>query len=70
MDRTRKSLEAMLGLIKKAQLAMVGYLTGPGPANQDLNPLIENLDGLEQRAVQREAEAVLADHGGNIGLTP
>jgi len=61
MTRTGKSLAAMLGLLRKAQLALVGYFTGDGPANQDLNPLIEILDGCEQRAIQREAEAALAE---------
>ena len=43
----------MLDLVKRAQLALVGYFTGDGPPNQDLNPLIEILDGPEQRAIQR-----------------
>jgi hypothetical protein len=61
MTRAQKSLEATLGLIKRAQFAMVKYLTGDGPANQDINDLIEILDGPEQRAIQSEAEAALAE---------
>ena len=61
MTRTEISLKAMLDLVERAQLALVGYFIGPGPANQDLDPLIVILDGPEQRAIQREAEAALAE---------